>query len=56
MLYTFLIEYPKIILQIIFSFILLLIIEYSKKAPEEFEEEFNEALKTNDFKIIKIAK
>jgi len=55
MIYTFLIEYPKIILQILFTAILLYIVELSKRAPSEIEDKFNEALKLNDIKKIKTA-
>lgn len=53
MLYTFLSEYPKIIMQILFTFILLYIVELSRQPTYEIEEKFNEALLTNNIDRIK---
>ena len=55
MLYTISVEYPKICFQILFTFILLLIVELSKAPASKIVENFNEALLTNDYQKIKKA-
>jgi len=46
-------EFPKIILSLLFSMIIMTAMEFLSTIPKEYSNSFNEALKTRDVAIVR---
>jgi len=48
-------EFPKTILSLLFTMVIMTAMEYLSTVPKEYSKPFNEALKTRDVKTVRKA-